>query len=272
MKKGDENMKKIVVVLVLLMMLISITSTTLADEEAGEDDQQDQVDETQDQEEVVEQETQEEIKVMNTSLGAEIRLLQLKKALLKNILKGEMAVEVLKGLEFNTSGLEEILGRMMDLLKDINETNASSNDSVQKFVEFKKEAINLTKEFRETVRSLLDEEQLNELRERIRQMVCEQVEGLDKYIRNRIRQFNRNQLYRLYGLIGEANNSFIEEYLNGNITLGMVKLQLCKMINQMNRERRYEIFSELKEENIKKKINAEAFIDQMHGKGKGKGK
>lgn len=255
-------MKKIWAILILLMMLISITSLAIADEAS---------DETQDQENI-DSETQEEIKIMNTSLGAEIRLLQLQKAILKNLLKGTMAVEVLKGLDVNTTALEEILDQMKQLLEDVKEANTSSNESVFIFVELKSEAKNLTKQFRDTIKELLSDEELNELRQRIREMVSEQVQNLSKYIQNRIRQFNRNQLYRLYGLIGEANNSLIEEYLNGNISLNQTKLQICKMINQMTKERRYKIFSEIKEENIKKKINAEAFINQMHGKGKGKGK
>jgi hypothetical protein len=39
----------------------------------------------------------------------------------------------------------------------------------------------------------------------------------------------------------------------------------------MNRERKYEIFSEIKKENIKKKINAQASIDNINHNGKGKG-
>ena len=262
--KGVENMKKIWTMLILLMMMISFSSLAIADE-AGE--------ETEDeQEEVINQETQQEIEVMNTSLGAEIRLLQLQKALLKNIIKANMTIEVLKVLDFNTSGLEEILDQMKDLLEDVKVANTSSNDSVEIFVELKNQSRNLTTQFREALKDLLDEITLKELRQRIKENFSEEFQELNKNIRNKIRQFNRNQLYKLYGLIGNASDSFIQDYLNGNITLGTVKLQICKMINQMTKERRYNIFSELKEENIKKKIKAESLIDQMHGKGKGKGR
>ncbi len=56
---------------------------------------------------------------MNNSFGAEIRLLQLEKALLKNILKGEMAVQVLIGLNFTTTELESILTEMKALLEEV---------------------------------------------------------------------------------------------------------------------------------------------------------
>ena len=102
-------------------------------------------------------------------------------------------------------------------------------------------------------------------------MVSEEVQNYSKWIRNRIRQFNRNQLYRLYGIIGEANNSFVDEYLNESVTLNQVKLQINKIINQKTKENKYEIFFQIKEENIKKKIHAQASVDNMKNKGKGKG-
>ena len=260
-------MKKIAVVLIVLMMLISISSLVLADE-AGEDSE-----DNNDQE--VDNETQQGTEIMNNTYGAEIRLLQLEKAIFKNLLKGEMAVDVLKGLDFNTTTLEEILDEMHVLFEEVKVANTSSNESVQIFVELKSQAKNLTTQFRETIKDLVDDVNLSEIREKIREMVMnnEQFQNLSKNIQNRIKQFNCNQLYRMYGIIGEGNNSFVNDYLNGNVTLDQLRLHLCKIINGMSKEKRYNIFSELKEDNIKKKIHSQAVIDEMqhHGKGKGKG-
>ena len=256
-------MKKLWTILILLMMLISISSIAIADE-AGEDVQEN-----------IDSETEKEIEIMNNSLGAEIRLLQLEKALLKNILKGEMAVQVLIGLGYNnTTELVSILDDMKLLLEEVRSANTSSNESVQIFVALKNESMNLTTQFRESIKELLDDETLREIRQRIREMVSEQVQNLSKHIRNRIRQFNFNQLYRLYGIVGEANSSFVNDYFNGNISLNETKLQLCKTINQMSRERRFQIFSEIKSENLKRQIHAHDYIEHMgeNGKQKGNGK
>ncbi|PNX49016.1 MAG: hypothetical protein BV457_02580, partial [Thermoplasmata archaeon M9B1D] len=99
-------MKKIFSLLVVLVLLISISSIVYADEAEEDSPENDTVNETE-----------KEIEVMNNSLGSEIRLLQLEKALLINILKGEMAVQVLIGLGFNTTEnntieLESILDEM----------------------------------------------------------------------------------------------------------------------------------------------------------------
>ncbi len=284
-------MRKIYSLLIVLVLLISISSIVLVraddkgnhygkDDDFEDDDDQNESDdqnETDDPEENetnddLDNETEKEIEIMNNSLGAEIRLLQLQKSLLKNIIKGEMSVEVLKGLEFNTTTLESILDEMEFLLEEVKVANTTSNESVQIFVELKSRAKNLTTQFREAIRDLLDDVTLGEIREQIRQMFSEQqLQNLSKDIRHRIRQFNRNQLYRLYGIIGETNNSFVNEYLNGNVTLDQVKLQICKMINQMTKENRYDVFSEIKEDHIKNKIHSKASAEDNHNNGKGKG-
>lgn len=284
------------------MLMASLASLALADEEAGEnhngqfgdgtqngENETSDTNETEDldtneteepegnetegeDEDYLDNETEEEIEIMNNSLGAEIRLLQLEKAILKNLLKGERAVEALKTMEFNTSDLESILGEMRLLLEEVQGADPGSNDSVRVFVDLKIDARNLTKQFRETVKDLLDDEKIKELKERVREMIGDELENYSKKIRNRIKQFNRNQLHRLYGIIGETNNSLIEEYENGNASLKQVKSQICKMVNQMIKEKRYQVFSEVKEDNIRKKIKARASADDMQNKGRGKGR
>jgi len=217
-------------------------------------------------------ETEEEIGIMNSSLGAEIRLLQLEKAIVKNLMKGERAVDVLKGLDYNTSELESLLSKMNLLLEQVQAADPESNESVMIFVELKKQAKNLTKQFRETVKDLLDDGKLKELRAQIKDMIGADLENCSKKIRNKIKQFNRNQLHRLFGIIGESNYSLIEEYENGNLSMEQVKSQINKMVNQMNKEKKSEIFSEVKEENIKEKINGKAFAQNMKNNDKGKGK
>jgi len=257
-------MRKICSLLIVLVLLISISSIVYADE--SEEDPQDGI----------ENKTKKEIQVMNNSLGVEIRLLQLEKALLKNILKGEMTVQVLIGLGFNTTEnntdeLESILSKMKLLLEDIRVVNTSSTESVQIFISLKNESKNLTTQFRETIRELLNETSLSQIRERIKEMLGDEIDNFGKRIRNLIRQFNYNQLYRLYGLVGEADSSFVNDYFNGTLPLNETKLQLCRIINGMTNEKKYEIFSEIKGENIRRQIHAQDALENM-GKGNRHGK
>jgi hypothetical protein len=244
-------MKKILGIMIVLMLLVSISPMALAEDEA--DDTTDEVE--------IDEETQEQTEIMNCSVGAEIRLLQLEKAITKNIIKGEEIVSVLKELEYNTTELEAILAELELLLEEVQAADPNATDAVQVFVDLKSDAKELTKEFRETLKDMLDDETLISLRERIRKMICEQAQNLTKKILNRIRAYNRNQLHRLYGFMGYFNNSFLAEYENGNITKEQVKNQINEMVNNMTKEKRNQIFSELKESKIKARIHAMVCVE-----------
>jgi hypothetical protein len=304
--KGVNVMKKIANLLLVLMLMTSIVSLAFADEandhtqgnphdENGTSDQNNETDTQNETHDHVneteshqndssdnetndngsfENETEHEIEIMNNTLGARIRLLQLEKAIITNLLKGIMTVQVLKGLEVNTTNLEAILADLKDVLKNVSAADPAANDSVQIFIALKNESRALTKEFRETLRTLLDNATIQEIKEQLRNLTSDDLQNCSGKINKYIRQFNRNQLYRLYGIIGETNTTLLNEYLNGSITLDQAKLNLHKMINQMTKEKRHMIFSEVKEENIKKEIKAHESIDDMghHGNGNGHGK
>lgn len=237
----------------VLLLVASVVPLALADE-AG-DIQQDELE--------IDAETQDELEIMNYQFGAEVRLLQLEKSITKNILKGEEVVSVLKEAEYNTTELEAILAELELLKEEVQSADPNSTDAVQIFVDLKSDAIELTKDFRETLKDLLDEGTVEELRERIREMVCEQVQNLSQQIRNRIRQFNRNQLHRIYGIIGETNSSLMNEYQNGNVTKEQVKQQISKKVNEMTKEKRYQIFSELKEGKIRERIQVRMCVENV---------
>lgn len=264
----------------VLVLMASISSLALADddeeveadlefeEDQDGDNETDEPDgneseEPEGKESDIDDETEEETEIMNTLLGAEIRLLQLEKAIIKNIEKGERAVEVLKLLDYDTTDLEAILEEMQLLLEEVQAADPNSDDSLQLFVDLKSDARNLTKEFRETIKELLSDAKYRELKQQIQGMACEGLQDLSKKIQNRIKQFNRNQIHRLYGLIGETNEPLAEGYENGTCNLSQVKLQISKMVNHMIKEKKQEMFYELKGEKIKKREIAEASAENV---------
>lgn len=228
----------------VLMLMASVSSLALADEES------------ENEEEPVDDETAEEIEIMNNSLGCEIRLLQLEKAITKNLLKGEMIIDVLEGLDYNTSDLESILSEINLVLDEVKEADPNSSDAVEVFVGLKSDSKNLTKQFRDTLKDLLSDVKYKEIKEQVKEIASEKLGNYSIQIRNRIKQFNRNKIHGLYGIIGEANNSMVNQYMNGTMNLSRVKLQLNKMINMKIKEQKQEIFLKIKKEKLQKKNNA----------------
>jgi len=268
-------MKKIMGLIIVLMLMISISSLAFAEEaeeNSGEgsefeetnensenETEEPEVNETEDP---VDNETEDEIRIMNNSLGAEIRLLQLEKAITRNLLKGEMAVDVLKGLGYNTTDLETILDELELVLDQVKNANPGANDSVEVFVGLKLDSINLTKQFRDNSRELVKDSDYKSLKEQIKGNVTD-LENYSKKIRNRIKQFNRNQMHKLYGIIGYGNSSFVKEYMNGTMNLTQVKLQLNKMVNMREKEKKQEIFSHMKKEMIQNKAFGNALANKV---------
>lgn len=233
------------------MLLMSTASLALAEDEADDITEEVEIDE----------ETQEETEIMTDSVGAEIRLLQLEKAITKNIIKGEEVISVLEGLGYNITELEAILAELELLLGEVQAADPNATDAVQVFVDLKSDAKELTTEFRDTLKAMLDDDEMDGLKERIHSRIQEQVQNLTEKIQNRIRTYNRNQLHRLYGFIGENAESFLAEYQNGTVTKEQVKSQINKMVNNMTREKRNEIFSEFKESKIQSKIKAMVCVE-----------
>jgi len=223
----------------ILMLLASASSLAVADEGDPEDP--------------VDEDTEKEIEKMNYSFGAQIRLLQLEKAITKNLLKGEMAVSVLKGIEYNTTDLEAILSEMHLVLDEVQAADPEANDSVEIFVDLKNDSRNLTTQFRVTIRALLSDITYKEIKAQIRNITSDELQNYSKKVRNLIKQFNANQIYRLYGIIGNQSSDFVNEYLNGTINLTQVRIQLSKIVNMKTKEKRRDIFTELKKIKIRNK-------------------
>jgi hypothetical protein len=258
-----KKMTNIILVLMLMASTMSFALAVKADEPTQQTPLQDPIDD----------ETEHQIQVMNNSIGSRIRLLQLEKALIKNILKGNMTIQILKGLDVNTTQLQAILDNLTAVLNEVRAADPDANDSLEMFIELKNESRNLTKQFRDALQVLLDEETISQIREQLRNVTSDELQNCSMRIRHWVRHFNRNQLYRLFALTGEVNISLLDEYLNGNVTLDQARQHFYKLVNQMTKEKRYMIFSEIKEENLKNKIHAHQAIEhiQNHGNGKGYG-
>jgi hypothetical protein len=248
-----DDMKKMTKIAVLVISFVILTQIVYADEN----------DTIQNSTVNIDSETQEEVQIIKDQIGANIRLLQLEKAILRNIIRGEEVVSFLKDLDYNTTDLEAILAELELLLEEVQTADPNSTDSVQIFVDLKSDAIELTKEFREKVNELLDESTIEYLRLRIRELVSEHVQNLTKRIHNHIRRFNRNQLHRVYGVIGQFDNSTINEYQNGNLTEEQVKNQISNIVNNMTKAKKYQIFSELKEDKIKLRVQAREYVENL---------
>ena len=188
-------MKKIFALFVLLLLMLSVT-TVIAQEENEAEEQEEELSEEEENSEI-----EREAKILQTNLGAKIRLLLLEKAVMNAIARGEIVISYFeeKGKEVNS--LKDIIDKLYSLNAEIQEMKNEDSLSVEKYVQLRKDAGNLIREFRKLVwdnttpeerreiHSLLQDADysfLDEIREEIRLLIREHNAQKTKEIRERI--------------------------------------------------------------------------------------
>jgi len=211
----------------------------------------------------IDNETQKETKIMCCSYGPNIRFLQLEKAILNNIYKGELIIEKMNDSGYDTLTLEAILAEIILIKDDIKSVDLNLTDISQIYVELKTDAINITNSFREEIKDILNETEIAEYKNLIQEKTCQQNKNFTSEIKNMVRKYNTNQLNWLNGIFKCINNSIINQYQNGVISLDTVKQQIHNYTNQLNEKNRYNFYSEIKETQIRNKIHAKITIEDV---------
>ena len=237
-------------ILVVLILIGSILPIVYADDSNNNPN-----------DEYIDKEIQQQTEIMNNNkLGAEIRLLQLEKAIIKNIEKGEQLLTILNDSEENITDLQVILAEFYLLKQEVQTANPNATDAVSIFVDLKHDAVNLTKDFRETLRTVVNSSTLGQLQQRIRNMTCNQTQNVTNTIQSKIRQYNTNQFQYLYQLLNENNTDWICKYQNGSLTENQVKQNLTKRIQQNKTTYQFQILTSLKQKKIQNKIQTQNSI------------
>ena len=206
---------------------------------------------------VIDQETQQQVEIMNNGLGSEIRLLQLEKAILKNMNIGENILSFLNESDLNITDLQLILAEYALLLQEVQSSDPNTTDIVEIFVDLKHDAINLSKEFRNRLTLLVNNSHLEQIQQHTQNITCNTTLTLNETIRNRIRQYNSNQFCYLYRLLGENCSEFANQYQNDYLTMNMIKQNLTEVISQMNKVSQFNLITTIKQKKIQVKIQAE---------------
>ena len=200
-------MKKIsVVLLMFLIVLSSFSLVAVAEDEINDTENLDTSEDTDiednedtennsDEEledEVVDEETAEEIEVMiGSSLGAQVRVLQLQRAVTKSYIVGSYVVELLADHD-DVDELVAILAEIKVLKEEVENLDTDSERAVEDFVNIKKDIIDLISDFRKIASPLLSAEQKQEVHDFIKNN--EDLSALNQEIRDKIKELNEQRI------------------------------------------------------------------------------
>tara|TARA_Y100000310_G_scaffold345603_1_gene467136 strand:- start:3678 stop:4796 length:1119 start_codon:yes stop_codon:yes gene_type:complete len=182
------------------------------------DDSDDEDDSDSDDDEEVEdvdEETEDEVEVMETSKGAEMRLLQLERRITRAVLHMESVIEFLEGKEeVSESVIPELQGIVVlcnELLEEVKliSPERGNEGSVKAFVEIKKEAIDLVHDFRKLAGSELTREDRKSLKLKFDSIDRAKLKDLKEEIENKRDMVHADKLRRLLEHLGTTDEDLL---------------------------------------------------------------
>ncbi len=178
-----------------------------------------------------EAETYKETRIMNFPYGAEVRLLQLKKAINKNIVNGKQVIAEINSSD--TKLLESLLGNLSALIERIEDLdmNQSSAQLAAEFVNLKNQAKNITWLFRQTASKHFSEIKAGKLRLVLRHRPIPESASLKKAKA----KYNMVQFKQIMKFSNMQDASLIRALENHTVDIKYAKKQLINLSNGMGK-------------------------------------
>jgi len=249
-------MKKIMSILLVLMMVLSFAPMALAEDEET-------VEPVLVSEET-EDETEVEVEAMSTLTGAEMRLLQLERAIERNMVRGNAVIE--EAGDADTSELEGIMAELEALNAEVQAVDPAAEDAVQQFVDLKADAIGLSKQFRDGARESLGPGKSAQVKEKIKNKENARVKELAGKINQKKQMFNSERVQAMFEKLGIENEELVGQIKEGEAALKQAQDQIRDRIKEMTPEEKKEAFSGLKEAGVKRAVAAKVKMDKIKAK------
>jgi hypothetical protein len=211
-----------------------------SDEETDEAED-DETEEESDEENVVDQETDEETKIMvNSGRGAKLRMFQLQRALLKQTLIAKEVTLYLEEQSEDVDALEGLVSELGVLGDEARNLDPEADDAIDQFVHIKKDAKEISKEFREIARGLLDGDDRKELAERIRNALRDSadLQKLHESIKDARNDLNSNRVRKAMEHLGVNDEALLERIKAGEMKKRELKDRLKEKYNSLDEAKR----------------------------------
>lgn len=210
------------------------------------------------------------VKPMQEGVGAEMRLLQLEKQLVRAQLHGEQVIERLEAQNMSTGNLSRIVAEFEAMIvevqearADLNRTNRTDN-AVRVFVALVHDARALTKEFREESRELLRDADKRQLRADFERIDRDELENIEDRIKKARREYNAQNTKKTLERIGyekDGNDDLYKRVKEGRVSDDDLREEIKERVSELTPEQREEAIARLREEAAKARVAALARIE-----------
>ncbi|MFZ2456285.1 MAG: hypothetical protein WAX07_07400 [Candidatus Altiarchaeia archaeon] len=210
--------------------------------------------------------TDNQTAAFSLELGAKVRLLQLEAAIEKNVLWGERVIAAIKekNASVDTSSLETLLAELKTLKdEEANTTPEAGDEAAKAFVDMRSDATEITKEFRELVKSLLKESDIQGMRRALGTVNSNKTRELARRINQTRHEYNAEKMAEILTAANITNTYLLEKVRNGSASPGEVKDALKDVLYNMSGKERKDAFNAIGEKNIKAKVFVRAVADKV---------
>ena len=202
----------------------------------------------------------------SSGLGAKFRLLQLEASIEKNVLWGERVISAIeeKNSSIDTSELESLVAELLALKEEVNSTTPSAGDEAAKqFVDMRHDATEITKEFRELVKSMLKESDIQGMKRELGRINSNKSRELAWKINQTRHEYNAEKLGEILKAANITDPALLEKVKNGDASPGEVKNALKDSLSDMSGKERKNAFNAISEKNAKAKVFVRALADKV---------
>ncbi len=245
---GNKMKKQIFGIGLIILLVLSLFPMVISQEELTE--------------ETIAQDTMVEVFTMGQKIGAEMRLLQLEKAITINILGGNEVIAQVEEDGKDATELEALITEFEALKLEIQDLDPEDEEAVEAFVNIKHEAIEISKEFREIAKGLLEQGDKLAIASRIKGLNNTELEQYNEQIRNKIYAQNAEIVSKTFDVLGIENDVLLTKIENGEVTNEEVRNEIRDALQAMTSEEKRSAWTTLKESGIRKVVAVRAKIEK----------
>ena len=218
------------------------------------------------EETILDANTTGEIKIMSTQSGAEIRLLQLERSLVRNGLVGARVMEMIQTNhpEFDITETQNKLNELEVLLEDVKNYNLEENSEtvVENFVAMKKEALLISQEFKNMTSTKLSTQNREAVRLMVNATEVNELAPINEAVKTTIRLHNAEKIGNLFSLMGINNSELLQRIRIGEATKTQAMTSLKESFSGLNTKIKTQVEIKIKEATSKRLVTEKSFAQR----------
>ncbi len=211
--------------------------------------------------------TEEEVEPFYNTYGIEVRFLQLEEAILKSIQGQKRIVEYIEGNypDVNTSELVSVIEKLSEVLDKTQNIDftVDSEEHISIYSNLKEEAKELITLFRGLSHEIVNEGEILQLRERVRNIETNETINLSQRIREKKMKYNADQVKAVLNRLGINNSNLIASVESGEANYGNIRSEVAKMFGELDQEAKKQAILKMREAKTKLEVQKDAVMQRL---------